>query len=263
MTATAVASSAAEPPYISIAVTGLTSYIGGTITVYRNNPDGTSDPIRQADPNYEITGASEAFLDYEAPYGASVSYSTIATLSPAANLEQPTGTVTIDADQPWLIHPGTPDISQPITVTNLATRSRDVNQSVLTPIGRRRPIVLTDGTLRSPTGTLAVATETLTERDDLLTLLQDLTPLLLNIPHTLEWGVTSEWIAISALTETATVGASQHRELVLPYRTVERPVGAVTLTRTWADVLTEAATWTELGNLYATWLGVYTGQAGV
>jgi len=263
MTATATASSSAEPPYISIAVTGLTSYIGGTLTVYRNNPDGTSEPIRQADPNYAITGASEALLDYEAPYGASVSYSTVATKSPAANLTQATNTVTIDTDQPWLIHPGTPDISQPITVTGLANRNRDVNQSVLTPIGRRRPIVLTDGTLRSPAGTLTLATETLDERDDLLTLLQDLTPLLLNIPHTLEWGVTSEWIAISAVNETAIVGASQEREIVLPYRTVERPVGAVTLTRTWADVLTEAATWTELGNLYATWLGVYTGQAGV
>lgn len=263
MTATAIASSDDEPPFVTISVTGLTSYIGGVLTCMRLNPDGTTDPVRQADPNVEIDAAEMALVDYEAPYGVGVSYRTLAVLSPLDDLEQSTGSATVDTDQPWLIHPGTPALSQPIQVTDLATRTRDINQSVQTPIGRRRPIVLTDGTLRAPAGTLEITTETLAERDDLLTLLQDLTPLLLNIPHTLEWGVTSEWVAFSGVTEKSLIGGSAVRTFALPYRTVERPVGTVTIDRTWADVLTEAASWTELKNRYATWLGVLTGQEGV
>lgn len=263
MSATAIASSDDEPPFITIAVTGLTDYIGGVLTCVRLNPDGTTDPVRQADPNVEIDAAEMALVDYEAPYGIAVSYRTLAVLSPETDLEQSTGTATVDTSQPWLVHPGTPALSQPIEVTDLATRTREINQSIQAPIGRRRPIVLTDGTLRSPAGTLEITTETLTERDDLLTLLQDLTPLLLNIPHSLGWGVTSEWVAFGGVTETAIIGGSPVRTFVLPYRTVERPVGTVTIDRSWADVLTEAASWTELKNRYVTWLGVFTGQEGV
>lgn len=262
MSATAIASSSDEPPFISVSITGLTDHIGGTLTCFRLNPDGTSEPVRQADPNVEIDAAEMALIDYEAPLGAAVSYRTLAVADLESDLEQLTSPVTLTTAEPWLVHPGTPALSQVLRVKSLATRDRAVAQSVHTPIGRQRPIVFTDGALKAPQGTLELSTWDLAERDALLTLLQGLTPLLLNIPTGLGWGITSEWVSFSGVSERAISGKSQARLWSLPYLVVDRPVGAVNIARTWADVLNEAATWAELKNLYATYLGVLTGQEG-
>lgn len=263
MTATAIASADESPGFITVSVTGLADYIGGSLTCVRLNPDGTVEPVRQADPSVEIDASEVALIDYEAPYGSPVQYRTLAIADAEPDLEQTTLSTTLNADRPWLIHPGTPALSQPLSVSSLADRQREVNQSVQSPIGRLRPIVLTDGTLRAPVGSMELSTETFTERDALLALLQDLTPLLLNIPAGLAWGVTSEWVAFSGVSERALRGGSEVRIWQLPYRVVERPVGTVNIARTWVDVQGEAATWAELKNLYATWLGVLTGQEGV
>lgn len=263
MTATAAASSDELPPYVTITVSGLTSYAGGTLTCFRLMADGSTAPVRQADPNLTIEDASHVLFDYEMPLGEVVSYRTLAVDGVHSDLEQTTSTVTVETSDSWLVHPGTPALSQSITLLSLAERRRDVNSATMYPIGRANAVVLTDGTLKAPTGTMIVGTSTLDARDDLLTLLQGLSPLLLNVPATLDMGVTSEWIAVTDVVERAYIGAAAERAFTLTYAVVDRPVGTVSLTRSWADVLTEAATWTELGNLYATWLGVYTGQAGV
>jgi hypothetical protein len=93
---------------------------------------------------------------------------------------------------------------------------------------------------------MRVGTSTLAEATAISAILDSGTPLLLNIPPSLLWGVTYEWIAAGDSEETRVVpqvGARPNRLITIPYLVVSRPEGDLLPTRTYADVLTEAASY--------------------
>jgi hypothetical protein len=126
-------------------------------TVTRLNPDGRVVPVRTLDGNpltLTTSGANRIGLlyDYEMPYGSPVTYST---------QETPTSTsaeVTVNSSRAWLIHPGVPSLSMPITVADWAARTRKVVRGVFQPMGRSTHVVVADGTRKASEYNLTVLT---------------------------------------------------------------------------------------------------------
>src|SRR5438270_938447 len=92
---------------LNVTDTGSPAFVSTTIT--RLNPDGSTSPVRTSDGNPSpLSGGAALLYDYEAPYGQSVTYSSLET---PANVS---ASVTVPASQVWLIHPGTPALSMPV-----------------------------------------------------------------------------------------------------------------------------------------------------
>ncbi len=252
LTATAVA--AGDPPRVDLSL----SWAGAEeITVQRVDPDGRTRPVRNAEPA-DLTSGAWAGSDYESWFGESTVYqatSGSATIDAAA--------VSLDVDTVWLRHPGTPTLSQQIRFEGWSDLVRPVTQAVLEPLGRLYPIVVTDGKRKSPRTTMTVRALTLTELDEVLALFADAAVLLLDVPPGKGYGITHHYIAAGDLTEARLnpgIYASESRTLTMPVIVVDRPAGGDQAVRTWATVLTEATTWTELVGLYDTWTDVLSGD---
>jgi hypothetical protein len=230
---------AAWPPRIKVDVTDTGTPNLFAATVVRLDPDGQRRPVRTADGNplTLVTSGTDrvgTVYDSEAPYGAAVSYST--QESPATVSAE----VTIPETQVWLVNPGAPSLSMPITVASLGPLTRRVTRGVYYPMGREFPVVQTDGRRKAPEWVLQVKTSTLDELDDLLGLVSDSSVLLLNVPASLNWGVETSYVSIGDAEEERLVdyAAEPRRYLNLPLTVVDRPVGGTQAARTLADLMT-------------------------
>jgi hypothetical protein len=250
MTITAAAQPADTPPRVAL---NLASITGTEATILRVDPDGRSRPVRSAEPAALTSGAWIGW-DYEAPFGAPISY----TVVPTTGATQSTAQLTLDVPDIWLIHASLPDLSMRLDtqqVTALAPRARSPRSAVLTPLGRSTPVVVSDVRASASAG-IELFTDTYDQRDELWALLDDGTPILVNIPPGLGWGITAEWAAVEEVTETPIVGNSTVRTFTLPYAVVDRPVGALTATWTWAGVIAAYPTWGDALAAYDTYADV-------
>lgn len=162
--------------------------------------------------------------------------------------------VTLAVTDPWLIHPGIPDLSLAIpadSIESVAPRTRAARAAVLQPLGRSTPVVVSEARAAPATG-LELTTDTSAARDALNDLLADGSALLLNLPPALGWGFTYEWIAVGDTVETAIAGGNDFRRFSLPYSVVDRPVGGVVAQWAWSDVLTYS-TWADVMAAYDTY----------
>lgn len=244
---------ATVPPRVRIDVTDLDTAATAGVTLTRVDPDGKARPVRTYDGGPLVftagTGGRVATLyDYEPPYGAPLTYSTA---------EAPTitsGQVTVPEDRVWLIHPGVPALSMPITVAKMGARTRPVTRGVYRPMGSRYPVVHTDGQRQAPEYPLTVRTTTLPELQQLLDLCDDAQVLLLNVPATKQWGVGAEYISVGDLSEDRLYqyGREPRRVFDLPCTVVDRPEGGTTASRTLASIAAEAPTLAGLAALYDT-----------
>lgn len=259
LTITATPQPHAVPPAVSVQVTDTS---GGTtaVTVQRFVGGIAAGTIRTGDGGpAPLTSGTATLLDGEAPFGQPITY--------VANTAAISAPVVLNVTRPWLINPGHPSLSMPITIANAGTRSRDLRQGVLWPLMRARPIVRTDGQRRAPTATITVRTSTITELDALDAILDDTSVLLLNVPLSNLWGLGAEYIAVGKVDEErlVQVGASPHRHWTLPYQVTDAPLGGTgsgssyTGGRTYADInadltstLGHAPTWAEVVTQYGT-----------
>lgn len=229
------------------------------ITVQRVDPDGRTRPVRLAEPA-ELTSDEWSGYDYESWFGQSTTYqATDGTTTISAT------PVTLSVDAAWLRHPGQPDLSMQVNVEADGDPVRRVNRAVLEPLGRRYPIVVTDGRRKAKQSTVTFRTYTLAEADQLLGLVDDTAVLLLDVPPAWGWGITHQYMAIGDLTETRTAPAGRGawipvRNWSAPYDVVDRPADTDAGDRTWANVLAEAATWQDVLDMYDTWGDVLTGN---
>lgn len=239
------------PPRTKITVTDAgtpaISMVGVTRTI-----NGVAEPVRTTDGNpLRLTSAGSTRVGivyyYEAPFGVPVTYST--TQNPAS-----TATSTATEDRIWLIHPGIPELSQPILLVEDGEQERDVVEGVFKVIGRRRPVVTTDGSRASGSGTLKIRTQTEAQRQAIDKLIDDAGVLYLNVPVGLGWGIDSDYYALGSTRRGRTVpfGPHPYREWTLPYRIVDRPEGGGRAERTLADVLVENGTLAVIKSRYAT-----------
>lgn len=227
---TATAEPSATPPRVRLDVT--TSQT--SLTLYRVAQDGARTAVRSYDGGpFPVTAGTLVAYDPEAPAGLPVTYTASGTgVTDSA-------AVTVTGDRVWLTHPGVPSRSQPVIVAELSPREYDANQSVRYPLGRRFPIVASDGQRKAATYDLTIRTETLDDMGAVELLLDDLCPLLLNVPADMEWGQVAEYVAVGRVTAGRIVDWGPHpmREWTLPCSVVARPPGGSQVDNTYAKSL--------------------------
>jgi hypothetical protein len=259
VTVTATVEADSVPPRVRLDVTDIGSPNLLQVTVTRLDPDGRTTPVRTNDGEpltLTTAGANRVGLlyDYEAPYGSAVSYSTV---------ESPTTTsaeVTVAEGRVWIIHPGVPPLSMPVSVATMGNRLRAVNRGVFKPLGRKSAIVVTDGARKAPEGTIELNTFTPAEAAAFEALTDDAAVLLLNIPATLNWGVAPSYVSLGDLEEGRLVdyAGEPQRLHTLPYMVVDRPAGGTTAARSYVDLLTFAS-YADLLVAYPTYLDLLAG----
>jgi hypothetical protein len=164
----------------------------------------------------------------------------------------------------WLRHPGVPGLSQVIDFQGEGDPVRAVMQTVFEPLGRRTPIVVSDGQRKSKRGEITIRTSNDTEHDALLGLLDDVTPLLLDIPPSKGFGLdlVHQYLSIGDVTMQRRIEnyyLDTHRIWKAPYIVVGRPAGGVQSQRTYATLLNDFATYQDVKTRYATYTAVQTG----
>lgn len=129
------------------------------VRIVRGNPDGTTVPVRSADPAWAIEGVGRAY-DHEAPLGVSVAW--YATPIYADGSTGPTSSVALIVPSPagevadvWVKHLDEPSLSTRVTVVSwpaLSYASR-IDQSAI--LGSRFPALAQDEYL-APTSSMAL-----------------------------------------------------------------------------------------------------------
>ena len=228
-------------------------------TVMRNHPDGTQQQVRTPDGEalqLATSGANRVGLvyDYEAPFGQPVSYTTV---EDAATVS---GEVTVDADRAWLIHPGIPDLSRPVIIGDVSARTRTASRGVFYPMGRRSPIVHSDGQRKAASYTLTVYTDGDGDASSLEFLLDDLGTLLFNVSASKGYGIGTEYVSVGDVQETRPVRllSDTARMWELSVTVTDRPVGGTTAERTYTDLLSFAS-YAELRASYADYQSLLAG----
>lgn len=238
------------PPRVRVEIT----YAGGpTVNVTRAGADGVAVPVRTGEPADTSTG-SAILYDYEAPYNQAVVYQAGVT----------TAGVTLTVGQSWLIHAGIPSLSQPILPLGpIGDESKESTAGAHQVIGRRDPIIITDGTRKAPVFPLTVMTVTEDDEHGFDELILDTSPLLLQIVQVGESRRVYRWVSAGAVVMSAP-GAFGDPTRVWSMVCVEigRPVGGVQAQRTYTDVLAEAATYALLAARYTSYRGLLIGDVG-
>ena len=229
-TITATPEPGAVPPRVRLNVTTDQS----TIKLYRLAQDGTRTPVRSYDGGpFPVSAGTLVAYDPEAPLGLPVSYTADGTgVTNSAS-------VTVTATDVWLTHPGVPSRSQSIEVASVSERAYEANQAVRYPLGRRYPIVASDGARKAPSYEVRIYTDTLSELGAIEDLLADLSPLLLQVPASMGWGQVSEYVAVGRVTMGRVVQIGDHpmRLWTLPCSVVGRPAGGSQADNTYAKSL--------------------------
>lgn len=239
VTVVATVEASNTPPRVRLDITNIGATVpSGTVTVNRLDPNGVLVPVRTQDGNpltLTTSGINKVGLlyDYEMPYGAIVQYTT------AEDPTSSSGDVLVPSSRPWLVHPGVPELSQQITISEISARVRKVTRSVLYPMGRAAPLVQTDGTRKVAEYTLSLLTMTDGDRENLEELLSDGGPLLLNVPAANPWGMPTEYVSAGDVTESRVVRflGEPARVWELPLTVIERPSGGSQSERTLIDLL--------------------------
>lgn len=256
---TATAEPDNDPPRVELLV-DTSGFEGGTLRVTRTDPDGTIVNIRATDEPAEIADNQWLNYDYEAPFGVPVTYTAIMTLGSSSASSD---VVTLNVGRVWLIHAGDPTRSYtPPRVRGFTERERNIDQGTFKVLGRRDPVVTTDGQRSGVESKVLIRTETHAERDGLWAVLEDGSTLLLNVPASFGWGLTTEWIAVGKVSEARIAdlrGADQGRVFTLPYTVAPRPVGSVLPERVYADLPGEAVTYADQSLMYASYLDLRSG----
>jgi hypothetical protein len=142
----------------------------------------------------------------------------------------------------WLVHPGVPEVSTPITLRpgSLAEESFPVTQGVFYPMGRTNPVVVNGGVRHGSQSSLTCLASSTTEYLTIKALVADAGTLLLNIPAGKDYGFPTSYIAVSdvrARRLSDKLVGDQLRDVELPFVTVDRPAGGSQSQRTLADLL--------------------------
>ncbi|MGZ4617182.1 MAG: hypothetical protein ACXV3F_00330 [Frankiaceae bacterium] len=256
ITVTPTVDTANWPARVKLSVSASAGETSTTIT--RLNPDGTTWPVRTNDGNpLALSGGSGLLYDYEAPYGAAVSYSS--QESPSTVSAQ----VTVAVSRVWLVHPGVPSLSQPVRLAAGAftRRTRPVTQGVFQVMGRTNPVVVSDGARKGVQSTLTVLTQSQADADAIDALMSDAGVVLLNIPTTLGYNFRTCYIAPGEMQSGPVVDKvfETWQTFSWPFYVVDRPAGGSQAQRTWADVIAGYASWSAVKAHYSTWTDVIAG----
>ena len=192
--------------------------------------------------------------------------SAVATLSDTTQLDDP---------RVWLINPVAPLLSMPIdsgdctgsddrlsVVWSSGQRKESrANRNLHTPVGRRRAVAITTGPRSDYGWSLTINAPTLNLKRAVLDLLDNQSPLLLLQPPTVEWDLEDGWYSVGDVPQDreSNYAVRKDVQITLPLEPSDPPAVSQGAVRTWGDVLSEAATWADLQNVYDTWTEVLAG----
>lgn len=266
--------------------------IGGTLTVYvRVGGTVVSTTPTTIDESQPITvdfGTTSVTISGTGgsvvlPYNLSLGYVTLNLIALSANLSvigavkvQSYGTPTSVAetssavelapDDAWLIHPGTPDLSVPMTNTNpnaagikaIGSVSNDSNTTLHKVLGSSTPIPTTTGPRGDDVTSMTVWTATSDERAAMRALLAPDVPLLIQIPPS--WGAdfNNGFYQPGEVAEERATGqiriSDPARDFQIPLTKVQSPVVDVENTGwSYASVAVEFSTYVDLTTNFATY----------
>lgn len=193
-------------------------------TITRVDADGTTSPVRNAEPLLLNTQA--VVYDHEAPLDQESVYRISPADDAATYLESEPVTAASGDSCGWLKHPFKPYLNRPVELISMGPRRLPARRGVARPIDRPDPIVVYQ--VRSTDSGVAVI-RTADDWDDALAIremLADGAPLLLQQPGSL--GGESLYISVDdaalALLE-STLGVDLSRDITIPFDVVARPPG--------------------------------------
>lgn len=189
------------------------------VTVYRTVA-GVRTPVRGMDPVSPIGGSAFEW-DYEAPFGVALSY-----VAADAGTDVSSASVTLDETRPWLRVPGLPFLDLPVVPDRYPAVERIRPSVVLRPLGRRRPVVLSD-VLQSEAGSIGFYASDDDEADRIREVLEQAPVVLLHLPGT-RWG--ARYLSVGRVMEATTTGfagASGIPFFEIEFLVVDRPEGGV------------------------------------
>lgn len=237
-------------PRIALTIGGM---VGTSVTIVRTDPAGNTAPVRSANPAM-LSGGAWVGWDYEAPFQVPVTYT--ATSDSGDKVTTPPQTLAVAT--PWLIHPGIPDLSRPVTIADLGDETGPSSSGAHYVLGRPNPIVIGGGARRGATFNLVLRTYTQYEAESLTALLADDSVLLLQVAYPFTALTDYRWVAVG--------DAVKHRVSrdyddpgalwTLPCTVTDPPIGLLRPQWTWADVIANYPTWADVEANFATWQDV-------
>ncbi len=246
-----------SPPRVLLQIVNSTAASG---QVLRYGPDGRAVAVRAGDPATLSSGVWVGY-DVEAPFNQPVHYE----FAPTSGAHLTSATVTLQVAGPWFIHPGVPDLSQPITVKLLDEETLASGGGLHPVLGRATPIPVTDGMRKSAAFQMLLKTGGADARAALDQLFMDTAPLLLQVVYPDQTGESVyQWVSVGEIRRgrKSLVFGDTTRIWTLQCTEVARPVGGIRSQRTWTDVMAECPTWNDVLQRYQTWRGVLTGIQG-
>lgn len=187
---------------------------------------------------------------------------TIETLGAQYTLSETADPVTVGPTEGWLIHPGKPSLSVPLSLrmdrTGVKELGEITGESTTTlhyPIGSARPIAVNSGPRLDDTIAMVLATTTREELSAVRGLLRDQTPILVRFPaaHAMEFEEGFYSVGRLSINRLAQVPGLSLRHVTLPLTATGSPIVTVqNVGWTLASVAAEFATMAELPLMFAT-----------
>lgn len=250
------------PPRVRLTINDNRTSPAYSLTIIRNNGDGTTSTVRTSDGNplaLTSSGAGTSALldDYEAPYGQSVTYSAQEVAGTVS------GSVTVDPGVVWLIHPGVPSMSLQLLLRegSLTQNTYTASRGVYYVMGRANPVVQTDNTRHGATGSMTALTTTTSALSALMTLLSSSSVLLLNIPTSKGWTFPTRYVSVGDVKTQPAVGSKiidSYVDVAMAFDVVDAPIGGTQAQRTYVDLLTYP-TYTALDTAYVSYTALQAG----
>ncbi len=236
---------------VSLTAGGLSGV--SSLSLTRNDPDGTSRPVRSAT-NVATGGATTlAFFDYECPLDQPVTY----TLTPNTGSPVTSASVQITTDGTtfWLKNIASAPLSRKVEVADMGPVNRKARVlGTYNVLGRKNPVVVQD-VRGGREGTFQFNTQTLDEAAGLRALLDTGFVLFLQFPALV--GNADLYFVAGDVDELQHAALSPERRWTIPFTEVDSPSDALVAvgSNSWLAV-TQFGTWLNLKNKRATWLDV-------
>jgi hypothetical protein len=225
------------------------------LTASGGAPPYTATAVPTGHPEYVTrgawgyVGAVGTTRDGDPPLNTSLTY----VIRDSAGATVVSSPLTLTSDLPYLSDVTDPSTGFAVTVVSQAPNEWEARSKWWDVLGRPDPFVSV-GAMRLRSGTLVLRTDTVAARGALRDLLAPGSPLLLRSPA--PDVIDDVVMVVEGFTESAPLGeADLPRTYELRYQAVGRELGATRgdPLRTYTSVLLEAATYTDLSALYATY----------
>lgn len=237
-----------------ISLTANVDATANTVSVVRNNPDGSTSPVRGAT-NQPTGGATVlAFFDYEAPLDQTVTYGLTVDSNPAVT-SAPVK-ITTDGQTFWLKNVAQESLSVKVQVSSMSPIARRARILATYPVlGRANPVIISD--VRSGReGTMVLNTANLMDAEALIALFAQGNALFFQAPASAAFkdmyfmpkDVTETWLGVASATD---------RFFEVPFVEVDSPTDALVAlgSNSWS-LVAQFGTWGNVKDKRTTWLDV-------